>query len=146
MTHSNRLDIKIAMGENQTKVQRFILHFWHPWRTQCDACNDQLNLMSNHFTADGMRTGFNRSLHALHCVISQMKENKFLNTFLFFAHCIMHHSQVVNGSNGVESNFILPSSSNLIVSIASITTLPKVRYSRKGTLGIHLKKWECFLH
>ena len=25
---------------------------WQPWHTQCNACNDRLNLMSNNFTAE----------------------------------------------------------------------------------------------
>ena len=74
MTYSHRSDIKIARGEQpnktQTKVQHFVRHFEtirHPWRTQCNACNDRLNL-SNHFTADnGVRTGFIRSaMHVMH--------------------------------------------------------------------------------
>ena len=48
--------------ENQTKVQDICLHFEkirHPRRTQYHACNDRLDLMSNHSAADNwMRTGF----------------------------------------------------------------------------------------
>ena len=51
----------------QTKIQHFILH---SCCTQCNACNDRLNLISNLFTTDnGMRTGFNLSLCMALCFI-----------------------------------------------------------------------------
>mgnify|MGYP006086129695 CR=1 FL=1 len=67
------MDIKIATGEKTNKSTTLFLHSCEknkPLRdVQCNACNNRLKLMSNHFTADnGMRTGFNWSLCMALCM------------------------------------------------------------------------------